>query len=62
MNIGFDLDKVLVNYPPLIPDGLIDRLYKKKIKGELVYRFPSKPEQRIRKISHLSFLRPKIKK
>ncbi len=62
MNIGFDLDKVLVNYPPLIPDGLIDRLYKKKIKGELVYRFPSKPEQGIRKISHLSFLRPKIKK
>lgn len=62
MNIGFDLDKVLVNYPPLIPDRIIDRLYKRKVNGELIYRFPSKPEQMLRKLSHLTFLRPKIKK
>ncbi|MDP3940913.1 MAG: hypothetical protein Q8Q49_01245 [bacterium] len=62
MNIGFDLDKVLVNYPPLVPDKVIDRLYKKKTKGELIYRIPSKPEQLLRKLSHLPFLRPKIKK
>lgn len=62
MNIGFDLDKVLVDYPPLIPDRIIDRLYKKKTKGDLIYRFPSKIEQMIRKISHVTFLRPKIKK
>lgn len=62
MNIGFDLDKVFVDYPPLIPDRVIDRLYKKKANGKLLYRFPSKPEQFLRKLSHLSFLRPKIKK
>lgn len=61
MNIGFDLDKVLVNYPPLIPDSVIDGLYKKRVRGGLQYRFPSKPEQFIRKLSHAPFLRPKIK-
>lgn len=61
MNIGFDLDKVFIDYPPLIPDSLIDRLYKKKSNGILAYRFPSKPEQYLRKASHLPFLRPVIK-
>lgn len=62
MNIGFDLDKVFVDYPPLIPDRVIDRLYKKKTKGQLLYRIPSKSEQILRKLSHLPFLRPKITK
>ena len=62
MNIGFDLDKIFVDYPPLIPDRVIDRLYKKKTKGQLVYRIPSKSEQILRKLSHLPFLRPKITK
>ena len=61
MNIGFDLDKVFIDYPPLIPDKLIDKLYKKSSNGKLQYRFPGKPEQFIRKISHTSFLRPVIK-
>ncbi|MBI2443103.1 MAG: hypothetical protein HYV40_04330 [Candidatus Levybacteria bacterium] len=62
MNIGFDLDKIFINYPPLIPDRIIDRLYKKKSNGELLYRFPSRPEQILRKLSHMSFLRKEIKK
>lgn len=62
MNIGFDLDKIFIDYPPIIPDKLIDRLYKKKANGELVYRIPSKPEQYIRRLSHLSLLRPSIRK
>lgn len=58
MRIGFDLDKIFIDYPPLIPDGIIDRLYRKKANGELLYRIPSKPEQFFRKLSHASYLRP----
>ncbi|MBI5044906.1 MAG: hypothetical protein HZC02_03200 [Candidatus Levybacteria bacterium] len=61
MNIGFDLDKIFVDYPPLIPDSLIDRLYRKKDERELLYRIPSHPEQFFRKISHNHYLRPPIK-
>lgn len=61
MKIGFDLDKVLVDYPPLVPDIVIDKLYKKKANGSLIYRFPNTLEQRIRKISHHPLLRPGIK-
>lgn len=61
MNIGFDLDKVFIDYPPLVPSSFIDRLYKKKSKGTPLYRFPSKPEQILRKLSHAPFLRPVIK-
>lgn len=60
MNIGFDLDKVFVNYPPFIPDSLIDRLYRKKTNGVLLYRIPSAPEQLLRKITHLPHFRPPI--
>lgn len=62
MKIGFDLDKVLIDYPPFIPDWLIDRLYKEKANGLLRYRMPSKPEQVIRQLSHLPYLRPPMKK
>lgn len=62
MNIGFDLDKVLINYPPLVPARLIDLLYKEKSNGILKYRIPSKPEQSLRLLTHLSILRPPIKK
>lgn len=61
MNIGFDLDKVFINYPPLVPDGLIDTLYKKKSSKRLLYRYPSPFEQRLRKLSHHPILRPGIK-
>lgn len=62
MNIGFDLDKIFVDYPPLVPDKLIDRLYKKKSNGILEYRFPSQLEQRLRQFSHQPLFRPTIKK
>lgn len=62
MNVGFDLDKIFIDYPPFVPDGLIDRLYKKKSNDELSYRIPSKMEQIIRLISHYSLFRPPIKK
>jgi hypothetical protein len=60
MNIGFDLDKIFIDYPPFIPDKIIDKLYKKKANGILLYRIPSKPEQILRNLSHLSILRPPI--
>jgi len=60
MNIGFDLDKIFIDYPPLIPDVVIDRLYKQKTNGALLYRIPSKPEQLLRLFTHYSFFRPPI--
>ena len=62
MKIGFDLDKIFIVYPPLIPDRLIDRLYRKKTSGKLLYRIPSRPEQAVRRLSHISFFRPPIQK
>src|SRR5258708_5174353 len=61
MNIGFDLDKIFIETPPFIPDVVIDKLYKKKANGILLYRIPSKPEQIIRMLSHTSILRPIMK-
>ncbi len=51
VRIGFDFDKVLVNYPPLIPDLFINWIYKKRSKT-LKYRFPGSIEQKIRILSH----------
>lgn len=61
MKIGFDFDKVFIDYPPFFPAKLIDTLYKKRDNGVLLYRIPSYPEQLVRKASHLPFLRPLIK-
>ena len=61
MNIGFDLDKVFIDYPFFIPDFIIDKLYKKKIKGKLVYRIPKKPEQLLRLLIHQPIFRQPIK-
>lgn len=61
MNIGFDLDKVFIDFPPFIPAVVIDKLYKKKSNGILLYRIPKKPEQVIRTLSHHPLLRPPIK-
>ncbi len=61
MNIGFDLDKVFINYPPFIPAELINWLYKNHRKKQLSYRIPTTSIERfIRKISHISLFRPKI--
>lgn len=60
MNIGFDFDKVFIDYPPFIPDKLINWLFKDNSKKELTYRFPGRIEQEIRKISHFGLFRPPI--
>lgn len=57
MNIGFDLDKILISNPPLIPSWLMSKLYGEKANGSLSYRFPGKMEQVIRKMSHAPLLR-----
>ena len=61
MNIGFDLDKVFIDYPPFVSPKIIDKLYKKRDNGVLLYRIPAYPEQVFRRISHMPFLRPAIK-
>jgi hypothetical protein len=60
MNIGFDLDKVFVSLPPLIPSKVIDLFYKGKVNHKLKYRTPSKLEQIIRIASHTPLLRSPI--
>lgn len=60
MNLGFDFDKIFIDYPPFIPDTLIDRLYKKGTNGILSYRIPSKLEQIFRLTTHHPILRPPI--
>lgn len=62
MKIGFDLDKIFIDYPPLIPDVVIERLYRKKMNGSLAYRIPTRPEQALRRLSHVSLFRPPIHK
>jgi hypothetical protein len=62
MNIGFDLDNIFINTPPLIPQSIIERLYRKKTNGELQYRIPSRKEQILRQFSHTPLFRQPIKK
>lgn len=62
MRIGFDLDKVFIDYPPLIPDQLIDRLYRRATASGLCYRIPARPEQALRRFTHLTLFRPPIHK
>ncbi|OGH33524.1 MAG: hypothetical protein A3J69_01235 [Candidatus Levybacteria bacterium RIFCSPHIGHO2_02_FULL_42_12] len=61
MNIGFDLDGVFIDKPPFIPKWGIELLYRERSKS-LSYRFPGKPEQLLRKLSHKRMFRPLIKK
>lgn len=68
MIIGFDFDKVFINYPPLIPYSIIDFFYKgasalKKegSKQKLQYRFPGPFEQKVRIATHYPILRHPIK-
>ncbi len=62
MNIGFDLDKIFIDYPPFIPSRIVNRLYKQKSNGVLLYRIPSKVEQLLRLLTHYPIFRPSIKK
>jgi len=59
IKIGFDFDKVFVDYPPLIPDSLIDYIYKKH-NHNLIYRIPGTIEQKIRLFFHLPAFRQPI--
>ena len=69
MVIGFDFDKVFKDYPPLIPYGFIDFLYKgavfprktKESTLKLHYRFPGTIEQKIRILSHFPIFRHPLK-
>lgn len=60
MRIGFDLDGIFIDTPPLVSRKLLERFYKAKSKNKLLYRIPSYPEQLFRKATHLPFLRPGI--
>ena len=62
MNIGFDLDKIFIDFPPLVPSKIIDLFYKSKTNHELKYRIPGKAEQILRIFSHYPLLRPPITK
>jgi hypothetical protein len=62
MRIGFDLDKIFINTPPFFPLYIINKFYKARDNGVLLYRIPSRAEQLLlRKPSHFPFLRPPIK-
>lgn len=61
MNFGFDFDKIFIEYPPFVPDKLIDFLYKKKSNGVLKYRIPSRPEQLLRLLTHYPIFRKPIR-
>lgn len=60
--IGFDLDGILIDLPPLVSKRVIDFLYKDHAKDKLTYRFPCFWEQKIRQLSHIPGVRPPIKK
>lgn len=59
MKIGFDLDGIFIDTPPFVPKKIIEWLYRGH-DHKLFYRFPSKPEQWLRQIAHVSLLRPVI--
>jgi hypothetical protein len=60
MNIGFDFDKIFINFPPLIPEKIIDLFYKERTNSELKYRIPTKLEQIVRINSHHPIFRSPI--
>jgi hypothetical protein len=69
MVIGFDFDRVFIDYPPFLPYSFVEYLYK----GSLVfrknrtknivlhYRFPGTLEQQLRILSHYPLFRHLIK-
>jgi len=62
MNIGFDLDKIFINFPPLVPSKIIEWFYKGKPNGILKYRIPGRTEQLFRLLMHYPLFRQPIKK
>lgn len=63
MNIAFDLDRIFINYPPLVSTSVIDWFYKNRRSQVLSYNIPySYPAKLLRRLTHVSTLRPPIKK
>jgi hypothetical protein len=62
MNVGFDLDKIFINTPPVVPGKIIEWFYKEKNSRKLKYRMPSRAEQIIRIFSHYPIFRLPIRK
>lgn len=63
IRIGFDLDGVFIDKPPLIPRKVLEWLYRSHNKKQLSYRYPkTRLERLIRRISHYYKFRPPIKK
>ena len=60
MNVGFDLDKVFINFPFFVPTKIIDFFYKGRSNGSLTYRIPSRLEQIVRIFSHYPLFRAPI--
>jgi hypothetical protein len=61
MRIGFDLDKIFIDTPPFVPISIINKFYKQRDNGVLLYRIPTRPEQLFRKATHVPLLRQPIK-
>jgi predicted phosphatase len=62
MNIGFDLDKIFINFPPFVPSKIIDFFYKERNNNGLRYKIPSRLEQIVRIFSHYPLFRsPNVK-
>ena len=63
IKVGFDLDGVLADKPPLVPKFLLEYLFRGGDGGKLHYRYPKlKPEIWLRKLSHFYLFRPPIKR
>lgn len=66
VKIGFDFDKVFVDYPPIIPSKLVTFCYRYgaiplyRNTSQLSYRIPGPFEKRIRLMTHVPILRPAI--
>lgn len=60
MNVGFDLDKIFINYPPFVPVKIIEWFYKGKPNGSLKYRIPGRAEQLLRLLMHYPLFRMPI--
>ena len=61
IKIGFDLDGVIIDKPPLISKGLLEWLVRSHQNKKLAYRYPPLPERLVRWLSHHPLLRPAIK-
>ena len=60
--IGFDLDGVIIDKPPIIPKGVLEWLVRSHTSKKLAYRYPSWAFERwLRWVTHHPILRPPIK-